>query len=98
MPYRLEVTRSLTEVSMPLLRATLFASLLLGLAPGALAQEGKGNAVNNIATEMLRPGLTGKERLGPKWSDEQRIDNCHVPFDKRGRKSRPDGCPNTPSS
>jgi hypothetical protein len=25
--------------------------------------------------------LTGKERLGPKWSDEQRIDNCNVPAD-----------------
>jgi hypothetical protein len=83
---------------MSLLRASLFASLLLGLAPGALSQERKANAVNDITTEMPRPGLTGKERLGPKWSDEQRIDNCHVPFDKRGRKSRPDNCPNVPSS
>ncbi len=23
--------------------------------------------------------LTGKERLGRKWMDEQRIDNCNVP-------------------
>jgi hypothetical protein len=83
---------------MSLLRASLFAALLLGFAPGALAQDGKGNAANNITTEMPRPGLTGKERLGPKWSDEQRIDNCHVPFDRRGRKSRPDNCPNVPSS
>jgi hypothetical protein len=83
---------------MPLLRAPLFAALLLGLAPGALAQDRKANAANNIATEMSGPGLTGKERLGPKWSDEQRIDNCHVPFDKRGRKPRPDNCPSTPSS
>ena len=80
------------------LRTPLLALLFLSFSPVALAQDRKGNAVNNIATEMLRPGLTGKERLGPKWSDEQRIDNCHVPFDKRGRKSRPDGCPNTPSS
>jgi hypothetical protein len=42
--------------------------------------------------------LTGKERLGPKWTDEQRIDNCHVPIDKRGSKPRPDACPNSPSS
>ena len=81
---------------MSLLRASLFAALLVGLAPGASAQDGKGNAASNITTE--RPGLTGKERLGPKWSDEQRIDNCHVPFDKRGRKSRPGNCPNVPSS
>jgi hypothetical protein len=40
--------------------------------------------------------LTGKERLGPKWSDEQRIDNCNVPTDKRGTKPRPDICPDTP--
>lgn len=83
---------------MSLLRASLFAALLVGLAPGALAQDGKGNAANNITTAASGPGLTGKERLGPKWSDEQRIDNCHVPFDKRGRKSRPDNCPNVPSS
>jgi hypothetical protein len=37
--------------------------------------------------------LTGKERLGPKWTDEQRTDNCRVPVDKRGAKPRPDTCP-----
>jgi hypothetical protein len=37
--------------------------------------------------------LTGKERLGPKWSDEQRIDNCNVPVDKRGTKPRVILCP-----
>jgi hypothetical protein len=45
-----------------------------------------------------RPELTGKERLGPKWTDQQRIDNCHVPVDKRGSKPRPDACPNSPTS
>ena len=83
---------------MSLLRDALFAALVAGLAPGAWAQDGKANAANNITTDMPGPGLTGKERLGPKWSDEQRIDNCHVPFDKRGRKTRPDNCPNAPSS
>ncbi|OAF13066.1 hypothetical protein AYJ54_45270 [Bradyrhizobium centrolobii] len=38
--------------------------------------------------------LTGKERLGPKWTDEQRIDNCNVPPDKRGTKPRPILCSN----
>jgi len=33
--------------------------------------------------------LTGKERLGRKWKDEQRIDNCNVPIDKRGTRPRP---------
>ena len=36
--------------------------------------------------------LTGKERLGPKWTDEQRIDNCKVPADLRGPKPRPERC------
>lgn len=35
---------------------------------------------------------TGKERLGEKWKDEQRIDNCKVPPEKRGAKPRPDSC------
>jgi hypothetical protein len=37
--------------------------------------------------------LTGKERLGKKWMDEQRIDNCKVPIDKLGAKPRPSTCP-----
>ena len=41
--------------------------------------------------------LTGKERLGPKWTDEQRIDNCKVPVDKRGSKPRPSACPHAPT-
>ena len=40
--------------------------------------------------------LTGKERLGRKWMDEQRIDNCNVPLDKRGTKPRPSACPHVP--
>ena len=38
------------------------------------------------------PGCAGKDRLGPKWTDEQRIDNCKVPIDKRGAKPRPSAC------
>ena len=40
--------------------------------------------------------LTGKE-LGKKWMDEQRIDNCKVPIDKRGTKPRPSTCPHVPT-
>jgi len=39
---------------------------------------------------------TGKERLGEKWKDEQRIDNCKVPIDKRGPKQRSDSCAHLP--
>ena len=43
------------------------------------------------------PSLTGKERMGRKWMDEQRIDNCNVPIDKRGSKPRPADCLHSPS-
>jgi hypothetical protein len=35
---------------------------------------------------------TLKERLSDKASDEQRIDDCKVPQDRRGAKPRPDKC------
>jgi hypothetical protein len=38
------------------------------------------------------PVKTGKERLGDKASDEQRVDNCKVPPDRRGPRPRPDRC------
>lgn len=41
--------------------------------------------------------LTLKERLGAKWKDEQRIDNCKVPPEKRGSKPRPDRCDHPPA-
>jgi hypothetical protein len=34
--------------------------------------------------------LTLKERLSDKASDEQRIDNCRVPLDRRGARPRPE--------
>ena len=56
------------------------------------------DVTHHATAETRRPELTGKERLGPKWTDEQRIDNCHVPIDKRGSKPRPTACPDSPSS
>jgi hypothetical protein len=35
---------------------------------------------------------TLKERLGDKASDEQRVDDCKVPLERRGSKPRPDRC------
>jgi hypothetical protein len=40
----------------------------------------------------VQPTSTAKERLGRKASDEQRVDNCKVPLDRRGPKPRPDEC------
>jgi len=40
---------------------------------------------------------TLKERLFDKASDEQRVDNCRVPLDRRGARVRPD-CPPAPEA
>jgi hypothetical protein len=44
------------------------------------------------AATHVQPIRTAKERLGSKASDEQRVDNCKVPPDRRGPKPRPDEC------
>ena len=74
------------------------ALALVGVISCAQAQDGKLGSARAVATGSVRPALTGKERLGPKWSDEQRIDNCRVPIDKRGTKPRPSACLSGPSS
>ena len=47
---------------------------------------------------QAEPIRTGKERLGGKASDEQRMDNCKVPQELRGPKPRPDDCPDAASA
>jgi ribosomal protein L27 len=55
------------------------------VAPGAMARaDGEPSEVGPIRT--------AKERLGVKASDEQRVDNCKVPIELHGAKSRPDEC------
>jgi len=39
---------------------------------------------------FAQPVKTSKERLSDKASDDQRIDNCGVPLDRRGPEPRPD--------
>jgi len=80
---------------MPSLHRKFMVSLLLvGLVSPALAEDAKpGDGAGKGAATR-----TGKERLGPKWTDEQRIDNCKVPPDKRGTKPRPNICPDAPPS
>ena len=46
---------------------------------------------------MAQEGQTLKERLSDKASDAQRVDNCHVPLERRGTLPRPD-CPGQPPS
>jgi hypothetical protein len=52
----------------------------------------RSRAAKGPETNLTSTVLTGKERLGRKWMDEQRIDNCKVPIDKRGSKPRLDTC------
>ena len=81
----------------PLSRASVRLILFAALVTGANAQGVRPHraAVQSDTTPSV---LTGKERLGRKWTDEQRIDNCNVPVDKRGTKPRPDDCSDAPPS
>jgi hypothetical protein len=71
--------------------AFLFTS---GFAFSAVAQDRQSGPPKPQAASPAEasPILTGKERLGRKWTDEQRIDNCNVPIDKRGARPRPSTC------
>jgi len=76
----------------PLINGTLAAFFAIGLVLPAEAQD-------RPRPERPASGgttLTGKERLGRKWMDEQRIDNSNVPLDKRGSRPRPSACPHVP--
>lgn len=72
-------------------RGVLAAGLALAL--GAAGPQGQGAPASPPETG---PQKTGKERLGSKADDEQRVDNCKVPPDRRGPKPRPDGCDHHP--
>ena len=71
-----------------------FLAICLTLPTAAQENSRRGEPASNSATSPAT--LTGKERLGRKWMDEQRIDNCNVPVDKRGSRPRPSVCPHVP--
>jgi Protein of unknown function (DUF2380) len=56
---------------------------LVSLGTTTLCADGEAHA---------QPTRTVKEQLSSKASDEHRVDNCNVPVDLRGPKSRPDEC------
>jgi hypothetical protein len=80
------------------LAVTLMAATLAPVDVGAqmIGQTDSGLTVGTIARSNEAERLTGKERLGEKWKDDQRVDNCRVPLEKRGTKVRPDSCDRLP--
>jgi hypothetical protein len=80
------------------LAITLMAAALAPVDVGAqmISQTNSGQAVGTIVPLNETEKLTGKERLSDKWKDDQRVDNCRVPLDKRGTKLRPDSCDRLP--
>jgi hypothetical protein len=79
-------------MNLPSLTRLRFLAAIIVLSSG-VAQAQPSAAAGPAASDTPAPVRTGKERLGNKWSDEQRIDNCKVPPEKRGTKARPDTCP-----
>jgi hypothetical protein len=79
-------------------RATLFCGAMFALL---ISEDATGYA-QEIGNRFIIPMLTEsgefeetktlKERLSDKASDEQRVDNCKVPVDRRGLKIRAEDC------
>ncbi len=80
-----------------LCKGSLAALFAITLAWPAIAQNAPPEQTTPISATAPRT-LTGKERLGRKWMDEQRIDNCNVPVDMRGTRPRSSVCPHVPTS
>ena len=68
------------------------AALTLALQAGLAAAGERAREGSNATQIEAAPTRTGKERLGGKASDEQRVENCKVPRDRRGAITRPDTC------
>jgi hypothetical protein len=84
----------------PIHRGLISLLFAVCLASEAFAQDRRPDqtAPNaKAAAPANGPSLTGKERMGRKWMDEQRIDNCNVPIDKRGSRPRSSACSHIPS-
>jgi hypothetical protein len=89
---------------MPINRGVLIGLLAAGFIIPASAQDqlfdqSVPSITSRVVSQAIPPAtLTGKERLGRKWMDEQRIDNCNVPIDKRGTRPRPSTCSHASTS
>jgi hypothetical protein len=87
--------RQVLAFTLALNAAALLAAFAEGQTDATSERASAPDEANQSPDEFK--ALTGKERLGKKWMDEQRIDNCKVPIDKRGTKPRPDTCSHVPA-
>jgi hypothetical protein len=80
-------------------RGLIIFLVAMGYASATFSQDRQSDqtAPGTEAGMANGPSRTGKERMGRKWMDEQRIDNCNVPIDKRGSRPRSSTCPHIPS-
>jgi hypothetical protein len=69
----------------------MLAVLAAWTAVSAMPADAHAQSNNLVATRMAA-AATGKERLGDKASDNQRVNDCHVPPEKRGPIKRPTEC------
>jgi len=92
-------SRLLSALMLAVLVVAPIASGAQSLSPPAntVATTGTAPSRGAAALEDAAAVLTLKERLGAKWKDDQRVDNCKVPPEKRGAKPRPDSCVHPPA-
>lgn len=97
-PMILRCTKDRTGPTVKLLFGVPFvlALVLFGTLDG-LTQDRSPAVTDSKTPSNMIDSLTGKERLGRKWMDEQRIDNCKIPLDKLGTKPRSSACPHVPT-
>ena len=94
----LRCTKDRTGPTVKLLfSAHLVLVLVLFAGSDGFAQERSPAVLDSKTPPNMIDSLTGKERLGRKWMDEQRIDNCKIPLDKQGTKPRSSACPHVPT-
>jgi hypothetical protein len=75
------------------MRISAFAAVVAALfATGAMAAD-RPEADTPRPPTAAPHGDTLKERLSDKASDQQRVDDCHVPPERRGPQKRPTDCP-----
>jgi hypothetical protein len=72
--------------------AAVALTMQVGLTSTSTAQRHESIKESIVGQSQTEPVRTGKERLGGKASDPQRVDNCKVPLDQRGSTPRPDDC------